>query len=157
MLTFDWVEDPAIIGAELIAVGLEFRSFREPLNRCVRQVMIPSIRLNFAEGGRPSWPQLADETVLNKQLYGFPEDILVRTGKLQRKATQINAWTVDSEKAEYTGPVDVPYASVQQTGAVMGSWVLPPREFALVQDDDLDGMQVVFTNWVSERLALKGF
>lgn len=44
-----------IMARRVDKLGLDIRSFREPLKRAIRNVVIPSIAENFAVGGRPSW------------------------------------------------------------------------------------------------------
>src|SRR5882757_3926611 len=71
MLRFDtiksikWGVRPSvgIIAKDVNRLAMDIRSFRAPLAKIVREVMIPSIRTNFSEQGRPKWAPLAASTV----------------------------------------------------------------------------------------------
>ena len=104
--------------AKIDKLGLDIRSFRVPLERSIREVMIPSIRRNFDEGGRPAWEPLADATLLMRELHGFSgSDPLIKTGTLRRVATHVNIWTVTPNFAVINDlPQKVWYGKVQQAG-----------------------------------------
>ncbi len=57
----------------------EFRDFSKPLKKSVNEVVIPSIRMNSAAGGRPPWHELAASTISKR---GSAEPILIRSGRL---------------------------------------------------------------------------
>lgn len=142
-----------MIAADFHALGLDIRSFREPLKRSIQQVVAPSIQTNFDVGGRPEWEPLAEKTLEDKARLGYPSDPLVRTGKLRRVAGQLNAWTLTSEDATMTQLSGVDYGEFHQDGTQF----MPAREFAIIQDpDDVDAIQQVFENWLEERFIAKG-
>lgn len=99
-ITFD--PSPFIIAAAFEKFGMDIRSFRVPLERSVRQVLAPSLRQNFEEGGRPPWIPLSDITIQEKARKGAkePSKILVRSGKLAKKAGQINLWKINGPAGE---------------------------------------------------------
>ena len=99
-------------------LNLDIRSFRVPLERSIREVMVPSIRRNFDAGGRPAWEPLADGTIRARELLGFSSDNpLVRTGSLRRVASQINIWHVTIESAVIDDlPDKVFYGKIHQAG-----------------------------------------
>lgn len=138
-------------GAVLLAAGLnafsgKIRSFREPLERAVRQVIIPSIDQNFAAGGRPSWAPLSPTTI--KQSNG---SILIRTGALRQGATQLNNWTYSSTEAMMSQlPGRVWYGAIHQEG----SKNIPARPFAMIQAEDETKVDQVFEEWLIERLGV---
>lgn len=107
-----------IAAGRIAKLGLDIRSFREPIMRSIRQVMVPSIRRNFEEGGRPEpWEPLSDATIEMRTRGDGGDQTLVRTGTLARVASQINIWTV----TQTTGMIlDLPekawYGKVQQSG-----------------------------------------
>jgi phage gpG-like protein len=118
MVSVTWSPTPAILAAQYVKLGLDIRSFREPLTRSVREVMSPSIRKNFDVEGRPSWPALSDVTRTIREYYGFPGGpILKRKGTLKKVAGQINIWTIDSEKAFISDLRQASYGIIHQTGA----------------------------------------
>jgi phage gpG-like protein len=116
MVALDIHFEPAMIisARKVDKLGLSIRSFREPLKRSIQQVMIPSIRKNFDAEGRPSWQQLAPATVKRR---GSSHPILRQSGALAQVATQLNIWTIDTEKAYIRDlPESVWYGKVQQAG-----------------------------------------
>lgn len=134
-------------------LGLDIRSFREPLKRAVQGVVAPSIQYNFDVEGRPPWAPLADVTVEEKQRLGYPPEILTRTGKLRRVAGQLNAWTITQEDATMTNLPGADYGRFHQDGTRF----MPAREFAIIQDpEDVDEIEKVFEQWLTERFIRKG-
>jgi phage gpG-like protein len=112
-----------IAAGRIDKLGLDIRSFREPLGRAIRQVMVPSIRRNFDEGGRPAWEPLASSTLAFREFYGAGGQApLVRTGQLRRVASQINIWDVSTTTAVIRDlPQRVWYGKIQQSGYDGGS------------------------------------
>jgi phage virion morphogenesis protein len=161
-LSLHWEPAPVIVAAQFTVFGMQLRSFREPLNRSIRQVMIPSIRKNFEEEGRPPWLPLSEATIEIREREGFASGpILQRTGNLRRSATQLNIWVIDSEKAYIRElPARSWYGTIHQGGAAGKAMSLrapiPARPFLLIQDEDADKIQEVFIEWVAERARLSG-
>ena len=154
-------------------LGIDIRSFRVPLQRAVKQVMIPSIRQNFDSGGRPAWAPLSDFTVKKKG----NANILIDGGGLRHVMGQINIWTIDTEKAMITDlPQKVWYGKLHQAGyggtqtsiikntgtgksesfieGVGGG--APARPFVMIQNEDANAIDMVFTDWLGERIAAAG-
>lgn len=162
-----------ILARKIDKLGLDIRSFREPLRRSVKEVMIPSIRTNFEQGGRPEWEPLTDFTVKKK---GGDARPLIRTGSLMRMMGYINIWSIDSEKAMITDlPQNVWYGKVHQAGnATTKSYSvknvstgksttftetgegIPARPFVVLQNEDVDAIDRVFSDWLGERIARAG-
>lgn len=107
-----------IAAARIDKLGLDIRSFREPLKRAVKDVMIPSIRKNFDDGGRPSWTPLSDATLKLRQSRNISgSNPLVATGALRAGATQQNIWTITPVSAIVNDlPEKVWYGKVHQGG-----------------------------------------
>lgn len=173
----DFNRQAQILARDVDRLGVDIRSFRVPLKRSVEQVMIPSIRTNFEVGGRPRWQPLAQSTVESR---GSAEPILIRTGRLQRTATQKNMWNYYSTGGTTTNAVEfderelakrVPYGIFHQYGAIqfkrdatskqllaMGfipqasNWVLPARMFVTMRPEDQVLIHEVFYHWLSERV-----
>lgn len=124
----------------------KIRSFREPLQKAVRDVVIPSIRQNFDAGGRPAWKPLSEATLSIRD----GNTILVRTGALRQGATQQNNWKYTTTEAVMEGlPSRVWYGMIHQ----LGGTGIPPRPFAMIQPQDEAAIDKVFNDWLEERLG----
>ena len=155
-LSIDFIPLPAILINDFDKLGLDIRSFREPLKRSIQEVVGPSMHENFAVGGRPPWEPLHERTVDDKAAGGYPEDILVRSGDLAQVAGQLNLWTIDGPggEARSTGlPERVHYGIFHQSGTRF----MPQREWAVIQEEDIDRIVEVFDEWLGERLTSAGF
>jgi phage gpG-like protein len=124
MLRFDtiksikWDIRPSvgIVAKDVNRLGMDIRSFKDPLRDIVRQVMIPSIRKNFTSEGRPQWQQLAVSTIVARK--GAAHPILKRTGTLAARATQLNIWSIGETTATIRSlPQDAFYGVYHQAGA----------------------------------------
>lgn len=105
-----------IVAKDIQRLGLDIRSFREPMTTAIKTVIIPSIRRNFAAGGRPAWDPLAEGTIVHRGYSAWP--ILQVTGKLQRRATQFNIWDVGLTSATIRSlPSDAFYGVYHQAGS----------------------------------------
>jgi phage gpG-like protein len=175
---------PLLLVSQFDRLGLDIRSFKEPLRQSIQEIVAPSLRKNFYAQGRPDrWPQLAEQTVQQKSATGhsgnapFP---LVRTGKLRRVAGQLNLWRIDGIDGIATVdlPSDVWYGAVHQEGSNEGTNAVykvrsrsggtrtvergdpgrvPQRIWAIIQDEDVDGIERVFEKWIQGRLVAHGF
>lgn len=151
---YDFTPAPAIIAASVNKLGMDIRSFREPLKRAIREVMIPSFQKNFAAGGRPAWEPLSEVTV---EMRGSGTPILVRSGRLRRTMGQQNIWTVTSEHAVIQGmPAHSWYGIIHQSGNRTNT-ITPARPFALIQPEDHDKIVEVFDRWLGERATAVGW
>jgi phage gpG-like protein len=169
-----------ILARKVDKLGMDIRSFREPLTRSVREVMVPSIRMNFDVGGRPAWEPLHEFTVKKKKGNAAP---LIRTGALRRVASQINIWTISSESAMITdlpqsvwygkvhqaghgatgmvtkrifNPMTKRYTEFEEEGTEAGSGAIPARPFVVLQEQDVIAIERVFADWLGERIAANG-
>jgi len=97
---FEFQPSIGILARNIDRLGTDIRSFREPLTRAVKEVMIPSFRKNFDAGGRPEpWAPLAPYTVQVRKSTG---PILVRSGRLRKVATSFNIWEISQNGAVIT-------------------------------------------------------
>lgn len=144
---------PPQVARDYAGLARDVRSFHEPMKRSVQQVMAPSLRLNFEVGGRPGWVPLAAATLEKKSRKGQPEDILIATGVLRRKAGQLNLWKITRTTAEIMLPNDIQYAVFHMTGTNK----MPAREWAIIQPEDADAITEVFDRWIRERAARRGW
>lgn len=170
-----------IAAARIDKLALDIRSFREPLRRSIKRVMVPSIRRNFDEGGRPSWEPLSEFTLALRAKEGTGDKILVRGGKLRRIASQINLWTITPTSAVIRDlPQQIWYGKVHQSGyGGMGPLLLkhggdikkataefdkkivkgrtspniPARPFLMIHPEDELAIQAVFIEWLAERVV----
>jgi phage gpG-like protein len=112
IIAFDFAPSIGILARDIDKMGVDIRSFREPLMRAIKEVMIPSIRKNFDVGGRPSWEPLSEVTIERGG-----DQLLVRSGKLRRVMGQINIWDVTAESATIKDlPDHVWYGKIHQGG-----------------------------------------
>ncbi len=148
---------PVIMAAGFDTLGVNVKSFKEPLTRAVRDVMRSSLQTNFDVGGRPEpWQPLADATIKRKG----HDEILVDTGALRRTAGTISMWTIDREKAVIDAlPQRVWYGAVHQVGTGSGDIFsdeftagIPARPWAVIQDEDAVEIEDIFLNWIDERI-----
>jgi phage gpG-like protein len=75
---------------------------------------------------------------------------------------QFNIWTVDRTKAALLDlPPKIWYGKIHQAGYGYGGSKgqnkaagIPPRPFALIQDEDYAKIDLVFETWFMERMAV---
>jgi phage gpG-like protein len=117
IMAFDFKPSLGIMARDVDKLGIDIRSFKEPLTRAIKQVMIPSIRKNFEAEGRPAWDSISNATEVLREREGTSGPILDRTGKLKRVAQQQNIWTINQESASIRDlPSKVWYGKVHQEG-----------------------------------------
>lgn len=112
-----------IAAGRIDKLGLDIRSFKEPLTRAIREVMVPSIKRNFSEGGRPAWEPLSEATMSIRAWKGVGgSSPLISSGLLARTASQINIWDVNQTSAVIRDlPDKVWYGKIHQGGYDGGS------------------------------------
>lgn len=141
----DFYRDTNIMADKLRSLGLNIRSFREPLDQSVRKVIIPSIHKNFQQEGRPPWARLTVPTIMER---GSAHPILQRTRLLYTKATQLNIWKIDKTSAGVSYlDSKVRYAGFHQGGTSK----MPARPFMQITSDDQDAIIEVFYGWFVNR------
>lgn len=150
----EFVPSPAVIAASLVSVAHGIESAKEPLQRAVREVLIPSIQKNFASGGRPAWQPLADYTVTVR---GSARPILVRSGRLQRTMGQERIWSITDRHAVIQSlPSSVWYGTLHQAGS-KANVIIPARPFALIQPEDQEKIEQIFDEWLGEVAQRNGW
>lgn len=133
-------------------LGVQIKSFREPLKRAVQQVVIPSIRKNFDSSGRPSWAPYSDVTISFHQALGeaVPNKLLVKSGSLRRTMGYLNIWSITQDNASLQDlPDSVWYGKIHQSGNAN----TPARPFIMLQPRDEDDIVEVFDKWLEERIS----
>lgn len=156
--------NPYIIIGQLEGLAASVRSFKVPLERSIKQVVIPSITKNFAVEGRPPWEPLAPETAFIRESEGFAGEhpILIRTGSLYKAATAFARWDISRDQAFVSNwPGYAWYGPIHQAGSgasdVFGTVGLPARVFMAIQDEDSIKIEAIFAEWVIERAVAAGF
>jgi phage gpG-like protein len=117
--------------------------------------MSPSFRQNFEQEGRPEpWAPLSDDTVERRGREGYGGGpILTRSGALKKTVQQLNIWTITRTDATINGlPPRVAYGMVHQQGGFGGGF---GRPFLVMQPEDEDAIELVFNEWVAERIAMR--
>lgn len=115
-IKFDIRPSIGMVAKDIDRLGLDIRSWREPLTTAIKTVIIPSIRKNFDVGGRPAWAPLSPLTIQRRGYEAWP--ILKVTGRLKRRATQLNIWSIGQTSATIRSlPSDVFYGVYHQAGA----------------------------------------
>lgn len=147
----DFVPRLEILVADFLAMGVQVKSFREPLHAAVRDVAAPAIRRRFADEG-PGWEPLAPATIEKKG----HDRILFETGELGRVAGQINAWEIGRDQAKMSNiPERGWYHDEGYLNARTGSMV-PARPFLYFTSEEEIRIAEVFDNWIAMRLARRG-
>jgi phage gpG-like protein len=117
LATVDFEPTVGIVAAKIDRLGMDIRSFREPLTRSIKEVMIPSFRKNFDAGGRPSWEPLSDSTLEIRSRLGTGTQMLKQSGRLEKAATSFNIWKVSTTSAIILRlPERVWYGKLHQAG-----------------------------------------
>jgi phage gpG-like protein len=162
-LEIDFDPEPIILAAAFEKWGMDIRSFREPLEKSVRQVLSPSLSKNFEVGGRPTWTPLSDITIKEKARrgYGNAERPLIRTGSLSKQVGYYNLWVINGPAGEaYISPGKMEgvfygvYHNFGMTSGGADEVGYPQREWAIIQTEDADNIEEIFFDWIEER-ALK--
>lgn len=117
IMAFEFSPSVGILARNINKLGIDIRSFREPLQRAIREVMIPSIQKNFEVGGRPDWEPLSDVTLDIRAREGRGDKVLVRTGALKRNMSYMTMWDINEERAIIKDlPQRVWYGKLHQAG-----------------------------------------
>jgi phage gpG-like protein len=168
MFDVKMIPQPWVLVRDFDLLGLSVQSFKVPLERSVRKVLIPSIDMGFTTGGYGEWPEHSPDTT---QRWG-PHPLLQLTGRLRRTATALARWQFTREEAFMADwPASVSYGLIHQVGgsrdvAAKGTggkqtdvtrMVIPARPFLEMQPNDMEKIEMIFMQWLSERIAWAGF
>lgn len=162
-MEIDFNPEPIILAAAFEKWGMDIRSFKEPLERSVRQVLSPSLTKNFDVGGRPAWIPLSDMTIKEKTRKGYAGVAgtpLVRTRALAKQVGYYNLWVINGPAGEaYISPAKMSgvfYGVYHNFGMAGGADEpgYPAREWAIIQTEDANEIEEIFFDWIEER-ALK--
>lgn len=146
-----------LIKASTFRFARQFGDMTWPLRTSVKLVIIPTMMANFMVGGRPTWESLAEDTIIYK-IMNFPNQNafipLWRTGNLHEKVEGGYYWrfTRDTADMEMLDTV-VPYAKFHQRG----TRYMPARPFAVLQQQDIERIVVIFDSWIMKMTSAKDF
>lgn len=152
-IEWDVVSSPAVASAKLAALGVSLRAggFRVPLQRSVREAVIPEIERQFAVGGDPKWPDITDSTKETKmRRVGHAYPILVETGRLKKAATALARWHVKNDEARFTG---LPGYAAYGTFHVTGTKYMPQRHWGNWRDNAGEAVHQIFDEWIEEKIG----
>jgi len=143
-----FVPSVGILAKDLDTLGHDISNFHEPLKKSVQNVMIPSIRKNFDEGGRPPWPDLSPATMSIREIDGYPDPTpLVKTGLLRTEMGRWDIWRITETAASLQDiPQQVWYGKVHQAGyGGRGNTAIGDKYSIAVgtKDEDLDIQSIV--------------
>jgi len=164
-MTIDFDPEPIIVAAAFEKWSLDIRSFKEPLEKSVRQVLSPSLSKNFEVGGRPTWTPLSDITVKEKSRRGFsdPGAPLIRTRKLAKQVGYYNLWVINGPAGEAyisSGKMEGVFYGVYHNFGMTGGGAdepgYPQREWAIIQTEDANEIEEIFFDWIEERARRAG-
>jgi phage gpG-like protein len=152
---------PFMMAAGFDTLGANVKSYKEPLTRAIKKVMIPSIRKTFETEGRGDWTPLQQHTIENRQWEGYPAGpILQRSGALMRVAGQFNIWTVNGPAGEAyiaSVPSKVWYGAIHQGGIgedAFSAGSIVARPWAVMYPEDMADIEEIFFEWIEERVRL---
>jgi phage gpG-like protein len=169
-----WSPPLKVEAAYINRLGADIRSFREPITKAIKQVIIPSIRKNFDAGGRPAWPPYSENTIEFRAMMGeSSKSLLVKSGKLRATMGYFSIWTVNQTAGELTNiPSSIWYGNLHQGGyggqakplgglvrlpggkTKQAHWAatIPARPFVMYQSEDEEDIVKIFEKWLEERI-----
>jgi len=118
IISFEFKPSIGILARDIDKLGMDISTFKEPLQRSIRDVMIPSFRKNFEAEGRPAWEPMSASTEFMRQRMGRSGSRLLHlTGALEAAATSESLWSVTDQFAAVRSlPGSVSYGNIHQEG-----------------------------------------
>ncbi len=146
-----------LIKASTFRMARQFGNMRWPLEQSVDLVITPSMKKNFLVCGRPPWEPLANVTA-NYKIKEFPSTMaffpLIRTDRLVSNIINKNFWRITGDKADMEALDNhVPYAKYHQRG----TRTVPQRQFAVLQQEDVEDIVVIFDSWIRSMTGKPDF
>jgi phage gpG-like protein len=146
-----------LIKASTFRLARQLGDMRVPLKTAVTKVIIPSMDKNFMVQGRPRWPPVDTETLYRKFLTPSEYNAaltLIKTGRMYETIAAGFYWKIDRDKADME-QLDrvIPYAKFHQSGTRK----MPQRQFALLQQQDIERIVVIFDSWISVMTSQRDF
>lgn len=124
------IQDQGVMAAfnELLRLSQDMSS----VMKAISETLLDHTEENFAQEGRPKWPDLASSTIKERTRKGYwPGMILQRRGELAAAVTAFH----DGTSAGVS--VAKPYAAIHQFGGKAGRGrkvTIPPRPFLPIQN-----------------------
>lgn len=136
------------------ALFADIRSYREPMEQAVDEVIRPRIRENFRSesAAGDKWQPLAQNTRQQRQRLGFAPagPMLRRTDALYKTAQQKNIWTFSRRRAQIDEAAlesRVSYALYHQEGTLE----MPARPYLVITEEDADKIERIFADYAVRR------
>lgn len=164
----EFVRKAYIDASDIDKLHYNIKSFREPLQQSLNEVIVPAIVKNFASQGRPPWVALKDSTVKRRSwrkttlkngkvttsipIAGGNFRILDQTGRLKKAATQKNMWEIKNDELTFRSTFftgKVPYGVFHQSG----TRYMTARVFISLRYDEEEKIQDIFSDWLLARLT----
>ncbi len=142
-LEISWAGRDASDFARTFFVAAQVDNFRPLLNDIASDVISPSVRQNFAAGGRPGWQALAPSTLASKASRGHSSRILVATGALEAAASDVSNYVITKDELR-ASPGAIPYWGFHQTGG--GN--LPQRTIMMLQEQDRTRINFLWAKFI---------
>lgn len=159
----EWIPLPSLAAEGFDTLGVNIKNFKKPLDQSISRVMVPSIKQNFASGGRPEWQPLTNTTQTLKALRGHGPGILKATKILSRRAGAVSLWDVNGASgvaAIRTLPAAIAHGIYHQTGwsPAKGPFAsmldVEARPWAVIQQEDANDIEEIFFEWIEERIRI---
>lgn len=150
---WDWdpIFGPKLAATKLAALEISIRAggFRTPLERSVREVLIPELEHQFDVGGDPSWARLEESTVAKKQAIGRDNGILQETFALRKAVTALARWRVRDDEAVFTG---IPGHAYYGMYHLTGTQNMVARNWAQWDNASTDKVAAIFDDWLEQKI-----
>ena len=149
---WDPIFGPKLAAQKLAALEISIRAggFRAPLERSVREVLIPELEHQFDVGGDPSWARLEESTVAKKQARGRDNGILQETYALRKAVTALARWRVRDDEAVFTG---VPGHAYYGTYHLTGTQNMVARNWAQWDSASINKVSAIFDDWLEQKIT----
>lgn len=148
---WDSVMGPKLAATKMATLDISIRAggFRQPLQRSIREVLIPELEHQFDVGGDPAWAGLAEVTIEKKQRQGRNNGILQETMKLRKAVTAYDRWRVRDDEAIFSGlPGYAHYGVYHLSGTVN----MVPRDWARWSNNTTFRVAGIFDDWLDDKI-----
>lgn len=144
-----------LIKASTFRMARQFGDMSWPLRTSIKLVVIPTMDTNFIMGGRPQWEPLAESTALKRISKNPGQNAfapLFDSGHMYDIVVGGKYWRVTRDKADMEMlDTVVPYAKYHQSGTRH----VPQRQFAVLQQKDIERIVVIFDSWLNSITSQK--
>lgn len=145
----EWVPEPSQEAQALARLSVALDDWEIPMTEA-RAIARESIRRRFETETDPygnDWPALNDDYLEEKRMAGYPDNILVRTGDLERAAPD-GVFVTDREIM--FDPTVLPfYGEYHQSGLPERANPLPQRMFVGIDEEAENEIEEYFVYWIN--------